>query len=272
MSTRFQLAKNYLSYFLRASNGKGHGIHSPFVFDFVQNVLNDRREFYSFERIEQLRKKLLIDERLVAIRDFGAGSIVTQNRNRPVSEIAKYSSVSPRFGKLLFRIVHHYGVQRMIELGTSLGISSAYLGSGNENAALWTIEGDPNIAAIAASNFKELALPNIELVRGSFEEKLTKTIHQLTCRGKFGIELAFIDGNHRKEPVLRYFDELLHYMSESSVIILDDIHWSKEMNGAWTTIKNDQRVLLTIDLFFFGLVFFRQEFVHKQDFTIYFPR
>lgn len=272
MYTKFQFAKNYFSYVFRSLNGKGHGIHSPFVFDFVQNVLNDHREFYSFEKIEQLRKKLLRDGRLVQIRDFGAGSLVMPERQRPVKEIAKYSAVSPRFGKLLFRIAHYYRAGKMIELGTSLGISSAYLASSSENCRLWTIEGDPGIAEIAASNFKDFALTNIELVCGSFDEKLPETIDQLTENGKIGIELAFIDGNHRKDAVLKYFDHLMHNMSDSSVIILDDIHWSQGMKEAWMTIKKDERVLLTIDLFYFGLVFIRKEFIHKQDFVIYFPR
>jgi predicted O-methyltransferase YrrM len=82
------------------------------------------------------------------------------------------------------------------------------------------------------------------------------------------IDLVFVDGNHRREPTLNYFNLLMPRMSSSSVLIFDDIHWSSEMEEAWETIRRDGRVLLTVDLFFVGFVFLRSAFKVKQDFVI----
>ncbi len=162
----------------------------------------------------------------------------------------------------------------MLELGTSLGISAAYLASGAQeadnssgatNAKLLTLEGAGAVAAVAAANFRSLGLENIELVTGGFDDRLPGVLDKM---GR--IDLAFVDGNHRKEPTLRYFNLLIGCASPSAVLIFDDIHWSREMEEAWEAIKQDPRVLLTVDLFFIGLVFLREEFKVKQDFIIRF--
>ena len=265
MYSKIQFVKKYLKYYLKASNSRGHGIHSPFVFDFIKNVLHDKPDPDAYASVEMLRKQLLQDHRMVEVNDFGAGSAITRSNHRSVAGIARSSAVAPKTGQLLFRISNYYHPKIIVELGTSLGVSAAYLASGNPAAELITIEGSDKIASIAEKNFEKLGLKNVRLIRGNFDEKLFSVIDHLT-----NIGLVYIDGNHRKEPVLRYFNLLMTHMSESSLIILDDIHWSSEMEEAWSVIQNDSRVQLTIDLFFFGLVFFRNDFKIKQYFTIRF--
>ncbi len=265
MYSPFQLAKRYLKYYITASNGKGHGTHSPFVFDFIINVLNDKRQFYAYEQIEALRAELKTDTTALVVDDYGAGSVVSKTKNRLVKEIAN-SALKPRkFGQLMFRLVDYYTPKTIIELGTSLGITSAYLAAASGAAKVITMEGAPAIAALAQQNFKQLALKNIELVLGNFDETLAPTLEKNTP-----VDLAFVDGNHRKEPTLRYFEQLMKHSHEYTILIFDDVHWSKEMEAAWETIKADERVKLTIDLFFIGLVFFRKDFKIKQHFTIRF--
>ncbi len=263
--SKLQLAKKYLHYFLTASSGRGHGIHSPFVYDFVINVLNDDREFYAYKPVEDLRKALLADRRLIEVEDFGAGSAMAPGKQRSVASIARHAAKPPRLGQLLFRIVNHYQPGTIIELGTSLGLSSAYLASGNPFAKVITVEGSPSLSELAEKNFRKLSLHNIEQVTGNFDGKLPGIIDRLQQ-----IDLAFIDGNHRREPTLLYFNRLMNKIAENTVFIFDDIHWSREMEEAWQAIKDDLRVMLTVDLFFLGLVFFRKDFKVKQDFSIRF--
>jgi len=265
MYSKFQLAKKYLHYYLTASNGDGHGIHSPFVFDFIKNVLNDKRNFYAYQQIENLREQLLKDDTIKETEDFGAGSAIFQTNKRTVSEIVRHSSKSEKLGRLLFRVANYYQPKTMIELGTSAGISSAYLASAVPGAKLITIEGSSAIAAIAKRNFRFLGLNDIELINGNFDNILPEVL-----QNNSNIDLAFIDGNHRKQPTINYFNLLVHKISRSSILIFDDIHWSKEMEEAWQGIKNDSSVMLTIDLFFIGIVFFRNDFKTKQHFVIRF--
>jgi predicted O-methyltransferase YrrM len=265
MYSRYQVAKKYLHYYLSASSSVGHGIHSPFAFDFIKNVLNDRRHFYAYEKIEQQRQILLENKSLIEIEDFGAGSAMLKAKQRSVAETVKSASKSGKFGKLLFRIANYYQPRTMIELGTSVGLSAAYLASAVPNAKLITIEGSPSIAKIAKNDFTLLGLTNVQLKIGNFDNLLPDILNCVTT-----IDLAFIDGNHRKDPTLNYFNIISQHIADFSILIFDDIHWSKKMEEAWFEIKNTNHVVLTIDLFYMGIVFFKNNFKAKQHFTIRF--
>lgn len=263
--SRFQLAKKYLHYYLTASNGKGHGIHSPFVFDFIKNVLNDKAVYPSYQPIEQIRKSLLKDASVIEVEDFGAGSSVIKTNKRVVSAIAASSLKPKKYAQLLYRMVQHYKPEAIVELGTSFGITTSYLASANKTSKVFTCEGSGAIASIAKQNFDHLKLNNVQLTQGDFAKTLSPLLSNLK-----EINFAFIDGNHRKQPTLDYFNQLLKYSNPASILVFDDIHWSAEMEEAWIEIKEHPSVTLSIDLFFISIVFFNPDINHKQHFTIRF--
>lgn len=265
MYSSFQLALKYLRYYLTASNGKGHGIHSPFVYELINRVINDRREFYAFAAIEELREQLLRNHSRIKVEDLGAGSAKKNSPEKKISEIARNSSKPPSYGKLLFRIANYYQSNKILELGTSLGISAAYLASGNSNSQLITLEGAHKVAHLAKNNFQHLTLRNIELIEGNFDTTLQRALDLLGSP-----DLVFFDGNHRLEPTLRYFELCLQHSNLNSIFIFDDIHWSREMENAWETIKQNAKITCTVDLFLMGLVFFRDSIKKKQHFVIRF--
>jgi predicted O-methyltransferase YrrM len=265
MYSSFQLLKKYFNYYFSAKNGKGHGIHSPFVFDFVTHVLNDKKKYDCYENIEALRQNFLADKSIVEVEDFGAGSGVIPFRKRPVNAIAKSSLKSEKLSQLLFRVAKYYNSQIILELGTSLGITTCYFARANGNASVYTFEGSPAIAKLARKNFVNAGVDTIKLVEGKFDETLLPVLNNLTK-----VDLAFIDGNHRKEPTLHYFSDLLKKSTNDSIFIFDDIHWSTGMEEAWKQIQQHDSVTLTIDLFFLGFVFFKNEFKVKQHFKIRF--
>lgn len=265
MYSAFQLAKKYFGYYFKAQNGKGHGVHSPFVFDFIIHVLNDKKKYECYPKIETLRKQLLLNNSTIEVEDFGAGSAQIPFKNRKVKEIANSSLKNKKYAQLLFRIAKYYQSKTIIELGTSLGITTCYLASANNNSKLFTFEGSNNIAKIALNNFKKLGLNNIELIEGDF----SKTLQSIALESQ-NVDFLFFDGNHRKKATLEYFDIFLKKSTEQSIFIFDDIHWSKEMEEAWKQIQQHDSVTLTIDLFFMGLVFFSKDFKVKQHFTIRF--
>lgn len=265
MYTRFQLAKKYLHYYITASNGKGHGIHSPFVFDFIKNVLNDKKNYDCYHLIEKVRTELLHNKRVIEVEDFGAGSLSVPNRKKRISDITRSFLKSKKFAQLLFRIANYYKPQTIVELGTSLGITSAYIASANKTSEVYTLEGSKNVAAIAEENFKKIELQNIKLIQGNFEDALPELLSQIK-----NVDLTFIDGNHRRLPTLQYFQQFLQKVNDQSIFIFDDIHWSAEMEEAWKEIQQHPSVTLTIDLFFTGLIFFRKDFKAKQHFVIRF--
>jgi len=263
--SRFQLAKKYLHYYLTASNGKGHGIHSPFVFDFIKNVLNDTTAYPAYQPIEQRRKALLNNSTVIEVEDFGAGSSVIKTNKRVVSAIAASSLKPKKYAQLLHRMVKYYQPATVLELGTSFGITTAYLAAANAASKVFTCEGSGAIASIAKQNFDELQLNNVQLTQGDFAKTLAPLLSDLTA-----IDFAFIDGNHRKQPTLDYFNQLLQHANAKTILVFDDIHWSAEMEEAWAAVKVHPAVTLTIDLFFISMVFFNPDINHKQHFTIRF--
>ena len=265
MYSRFQLAKKYLHYYFTASNGKGHGIHSPFVFDFTQNVLNDKRHFYYYEKIESLRSRLLKDSRVLNVDDFGAGSNANTTNERSIASITRYAAKSQKFSQLLFRIVHYYQPATILELGTSLGISSAYMAAAAPKSKVVTSEGAASVASTAKDNHRLLQLDNINVLTGRFEDVLPDALDQLKV-----VNLAFIDGNHRFEPTKQYFEQIVSKVTSKSILIFDDIHWSEEMENVWRDIKVCDAVTTTIDLFFIGIVLFDEAFRTKQHFSVRF--
>lgn len=265
MYSSVQLTIKYIKYLFTSSNAKGHGVHSPFVFDFITNVLNDRRQFYAYQSIENIRSKLFKNDKVLTLEDYGAGSLIAKTNNRKISTIAR-SSLKPRkFSQLMFRIVNYYKTNTILELGTSLGITSSYFASANLQGHLYTFEGAKQVAELARQHFKDFELNNISIIEGNFDDTLQPQLNELQQ-----VDLAFVDGNHRKEPTLSYFHQMLEKATEDSIFIFDDIHWSRGMEDAWKAIQLHPSVTLTIDLFFIGLVFFRKEQKVPQHFSIRF--
>lgn len=265
MYTSFQLARKFLRHCVTARNGKGHGMHSPALFGFVLHVLNNKSGYVPPVEIETLRKALLHDTRTLEIEDFGAGSRVAKKRQRTAGELARSAIKPKRYAQLLYRLARHYQPQTILELGTSLGITTAYFAQASPSARVISIEGSESIAAVAAENFTKLELKNIEQKIGNFDDLLPAVVQQL-----WSIDLAFVDGNHRYGPTLNYFHQLLPAMRNDSILVFDDIHWSEEMEKAWLEIQQHPAVKCTVDIFFLGFVFFRQEFKEKQHFSVRF--
>ncbi len=265
MYSSFRLAFKYLNYYLIASNGKGHGIHSPFVFDFIKNILNDKKDYADYQKVENIRKKLLANKSVLNIEDYGARSSSSGSNQKSIASIAKNAIKPKKYSQLLYRIVKYYKPNTMIELGTSLGLTASYLSLANPDANIFTFEGSTEIANSARMNFKTLEIQKIKLVEGNFDYTLLSVLYNLSS-----VDFAFIDGNHRREPTENYFQWLLPKANNNSIFIFDDIHWSKEMERAWDNIKEHPSVRCSIDLFFIGIILFRQEFREKQHFTIQF--
>ena len=265
MYGKFQLAFKYIHYYLTAANGKGHGIHSPLVFNFITHILNDKRFFYAYDYVERLRAHLLINNTPIEVQDYGAGSSIIASRTRTIKDIARWSLKSPKYAQLLFRMVHYYQPQTIVELGTSFGTTTAYLATANPTSEVFTFEGAETIATLAKQHFAYLNLHNIHLITGNFDSTVQPALQKMRH-----VDLAFIDGNHRKEPTLNYFNWLLPYAQSASIFVFDDIHWSAEMEEAWRIIQSHSSVTCSIDLFFIGIVFFTPDIKVKQNFSIRF--
>lgn len=250
----------YIKFLGKARNTKGHGVHSPFVFDFLSNVIYTKNKFYVFNAIESIRKNLNQNQQELFIKDLGTGV----DRQSKVSSIARKSLQHRKYAQLFFRIIHQYKFQNILELGTSLGVTTAYLASTSGRTKCVTLEGSPEIAKIALENFKNLNLNNVQIIEGNIDETLTEALNLLEK-----VDFVLIDANHQSKSVLSYFEQVILHSASNAILVIDDIYWSDDMETAWNAIKNHPKVTTTIDIFQLGIVFLKPE-LHKKHYKLYY--
>lgn len=260
---RVNLIFQYVSYKLFARHKHGHGIHSPFVYGLITKVLNRNEKSPVFQNIEKIRKQYLLSDEPVVIKDHGAGSRTLKKNIRKLKGIVRTSAVSAKYGRLLHNLVTFYQPQIIAELGTSTGISTAYLASAAENTKVLTVEGNSSLAQIARNTFHELNIRNTEQITGTFDNALPFIIQGL--KGKV---LVFIDGDHQYNSIMGYFKRIRSYSGEC-MIIIDDIRWSEDMLKAWKKIISDPSVQISIDIFYMGIVMLNKN-TQKRHFVIRF--
>ncbi len=219
IQTRYHLFKKFLQYLQRGVTI--FDVHSPLIADFTTEIIQDTRHYYAFSKIETLRQQLLTNTNTISIKDYGAGSKVNPSPIRQIRNIAKYAPVSPRIGQYLFKIAQWQKPRNILELGTSLGISTLYLASGQTKIPVYTFEGCPSTAQLAQTHFRQLKYNNINLFNQTFDEGLSafSAAHE-------HVDLIYIDGNHQKGATLKYLYQLLPKIDENGIVILADFHWS----------------------------------------------
>ena len=263
MFTTTQLAFRYLKFLYRASNSRGHGVHSPFVFDLLIHVLQDKTDYNQYASWMSWRNSMLSSQEVLEIEEIGAGSRAESSSKRSIASLARVAAKSPRTARFFFRLARYYQPNTILELGTSLGLTSAFFSLACPASSITTIEGVPAIAAIAKQNFNDWGCTNVNVQVGNLDNTLAAVLDQIERP-----DLVFMDGNHREESTKRYFLQLLPYLSSTSMVLVDDIHWSQEMENAWSFIQSHEKVRLTIDFFQFGVVFFDPAFLQKSHFQI----
>ena len=240
-----------------------YGIHSPFVYDFITKALEVPQPLANINNFNSFRNDILADTSVIQVTDFGSGSKVFNSNKRKISAIAKHAGINKKKAKLLQKIACYFKPNKILELGTSLGISTAAMSIAAPYSKIISLEGCPKTAAKANVYFKKHQLQNITIKVGEFSTTLPKVYHKNT------FDIIYFDGNHQKEATLNYFENCLQSIHNNTLCIFDDIHWSKGMEEAWDMIKNHPKTKISIDLYDIGLIFFRKEQV-KQHFVLKF--
>jgi len=259
MNNTFFHAFHFFRYKIFSWHKYGHGIHSPFIYALVREVFMQKTNKNKSAPIEKERKRLKRDSSLIQKTDFGTGRLQRgKSYQRKISEIARTNLLPKKHAQLLQRICAYLNVQTAIELGASFGITTAYISKGAEK--IISVEGCKETIAIAEEVAQNTNSQNIEFILGEFSEALDKLLPRK-------IDFAYVDGNHTKEATIKYFEKLLPCTHKDSVIVFNDIYLTKEMNDAWQEIITRKEVILSVDIFELGMVFFR-EGVRKQDFWV----
>lgn len=253
----------YIYYLFSARHFKGYGLHSPFIFQFYKKVLS-RKNDDVLEGIRKYRKFLSKRSTLVICEtEAGAGSNYGRKQGAvKLNKLVRFSSIPHKYGKILYYLVNNLNPANILELGTSVGISTLYLALGWEKAKVWTIEACNDRLNIARDNLQTFGIKNVYFYDGWFGEELPRVLDYMPS-----VDMVYIDGDHKKENTLNHFELILDFVHNDTVIIIDDIHWSSGMEAAWDEIRFNEHVRVTVDLFHVGIVFFKKELSH-ETFTI----
>ncbi|WP_372801767.1 O-methyltransferase [Lutibacter sp.] len=250
---------SYLKFLTTSTNQ--HGVHSPFVYHLVTQCFYTNTSVQKTIAFQKIKQSLFKNKKAIEVTDFGQGSKVFKNNVRKIADIAKVAGITQKRALLLIRIVEYFQIQNVLEIGTSVGLSTSALSIGNPKANITTLEGCKNTANAAEQLFQKFNLQNIVLITGNFNSTLPKIIKNNVY------DMIYFDGNHQKEATINYFKICLKSIHNNSVFIFDDINWSQEMQQAWQEIIKHPQVTVTINTFYWGFVFFRKE-QKKQHFTI----
>jgi len=228
----------------------------------VTKCFYDKKNYAEYSSFKEYRKLLLESKSQIEVTDFGAGSKVFKSNIRPISQIAKTAGISAKRAELLFRITNYFKPGHILEIGTSVGLATVALSLGNSDARVITLEGCASTSNIATTLFQKFGFYNIRVETTEFSNYLKSLDFRPST-----FDLIYFDGNHSKQATLEYFELLLPTITNESIWIFDDIHWSANMEEAWEVIKNHPKVTVTIDTFQWGVVFFRKE-QPKEHFVI----
>ncbi|WP_179346214.1 O-methyltransferase [Winogradskyella ursingii] len=247
----------YIKFLLSSTNQ--HGVHSPFVYKFVTKCLYDRTKHPNYYKLKSYRKHLLDSNTIITVLDLGEGSKKLKKKQRSVQRMALSSSSSKKNTKLLYRVSKYFKCESILELGTSLGMATYALALSNKNSKITTIEGCANTSDFTKNRFNELRIKQAQFIKEDFSN-IIPTLEE-------NFDLIFFDGHHNKDATIKYFQSLLSNIHNDTLFVFDDIYWSKGMTEAWEYIKEHPAVTVTVDCFFLGFVFFREEQV-KEHFKI----
>jgi len=234
-----------------------YNIHSPYLYELLVKVSDLDKEYYNLEEVERIRTSFLYDHTRLKINDLGAGSS-NKSLSNSISQIAKNSSSGVKKCSFLYNLVIYFKSKNILELGTNLGLATAYMSYGSPNSQLTTIEGDSNLWKYSQFTFNKLGI-NINSLNDSFSNFFSSQKESLD-----NYDFCYIDGNHTFEGTMEAYNALKPQANHEKVLIFDDIYWSKGMHQAWEEIKELSQKCYTIDIFQFGIVIFSNKVQQKE--------
>jgi predicted O-methyltransferase YrrM len=250
MMNSWHRVQKFIKYYLFSRHRRGYSVHSPFVYNFIRNVMMKaslgkdclvvKNEFIKFAKSYKFTTN---------VNEVGAGSQI-KKRESNLSRLADGSGLASKYLQLICEMISYFDVKQFLELGTCCGITSAAVALKINNGRVVTVEGNEDRADVSNAFFDHLNIKNIDLQVGLFNDVLERIKEN---NQKF--DMAFIDGDHTYEATILNFKSVVSMMKKNGVIIIDDIYWSKEMTLAWQEIKAMPVVTVTIDINSMGIVF-----------------
>ena len=240
---------------------KGFGVHSPFVFNLITKVIEERCGYYSFNEIELLRKQLLFRNEYITYPDRrNKGKM----RRRRIGEIVKREAIRPKHGALLFRLANYFKSKHILQLGPTMGLSTLYLTSYATDVRCIALESVPEFAAIAEQDYQKGARNPIDLRVGSYRQLLPKALEEMEQ-----LDFVFFNTLYEPEDNLWLFNECIKHVHDGTLFVFEGIKENRKMRQLWHDVCLHPDVTVTLDLYSLGIIVFHKK-LHKKDYIVYF--
>lgn len=240
---------------------KGFGVHSPFVFNLITKVIEEKCSYYSFYDIELVRKQLLFKEESITYTDRQQKG---KKKSRTIGEITEREAIHPKQGALLFRLVNYFKVTHILQLGPSMGLSTLYLTSYASDLECIALESVPEYATIAQWVFNKAARNPVDLRTGSYKELLPRALEDMKR-----VDFVFFNTLYEQQDNLWLFNECIPYVHSDTVFVFEGIKANRRMREFWQEVTTHPEVTVTIDLYSMGIIFFNKR-LHKRNYKVYF--
>lgn len=236
----------------------GYGVHSPFSYHLIKNVIQEKNPYYCYEKLENLREKLSNDKEEIQFFDIQTQTFAAKQIRNLLRD-----SVSAHYGQLLFRLANHAKPQTIIHFGASLGLTTGYLASVGSTIPCTAVETCPNTAIAAKKTIEACDFSNVSIYTANNEDEIQKIIQNFPV-----VDFVFVDKNF-KNKIKNIFYTLLPKITDKSIFVFADINRNNETRNTWEEITKNEKVHISIDLINMGIVYFSPEF-QKQHYKFYF--
>lgn len=251
----FHYFKNYIKYLFCSRHWRGYGVHSPFAFELVTRVIEEDLPYYKYGLVERVRKSqkmskrpLVVDGRESQLRDLVAGN------------------VDPAYAQLLFRLVNRYKARNVVETNMRTGIASMYLAAPDSKVKVTTFGNEKALNELALHYMKETGFRNVRVVQGTAEEKLQEVMGELDT-----LDLLFVNDCASGSDLDDRIGVCMPKTASQTIFVVEGIYANESMTASWKRLQADSRVRVTVDLFRYGLVFFKDN-LQKEDYYVrFFP-
>jgi len=212
----------------------------PLSFLFKRSLSDEDEKVFS--KVESIRKRIENSSTLFT------RILMNHNIERTAHDMAKKSSVSPEWNMFLYLCAKSFQAHTILELGSSAGVSGCYLASAPFCDKFITIEGSSILDRLAEGNIRQVNAQS-NVINGRFDEVLGNVLDNLTDQ----IDLVYINGPKTKAETLHLFRLIIPKLNNLSVVVFDDINWSKEMQQLWQTVCGWEGLAYAINVGRFGV-------------------
>ena len=236
----------------RKGSRKGHGIHSPFMFNFITNQVENPYPFYAFGELEKNLKILYNSKAAIDVTDWGA-DFGLKPGIYPAGTISQRTELNKKSGELIFRIANRFKCRNIIHYGPTLGNNLLYLGKVDQRNQILLINQEVACNQLAGKILQENSLSHQVEQQKALENPQNHPV-----------DLALINFPHSRIKTSQATASILSSCKEGSIVAIRGINANKGMKEWWKNFKCSQKTGVTLDLNCLGLYFVRSDLQNQH--------